>query len=203
MIFYNIAKGLLYGLFKLVYRVKIEGRENIPQGGAFVVCANHISNLDPPILGVCMPFQLTYMAKEELFKNKFFGKLISSLGAFPIQRGNGDIGALRSAIRILKDGRKMVIFPEGGRSDGTHLRIGKPGAALIAVKAEVGILPVGIVGNYKPFRKMKIRIGKIISLDEYFGKRLESSEFKRITDDEIMPAIAELAGVKTYENRDC
>ena len=203
MSFYKFAKSVVYGFLKITFRIRIEGEENIPKDVPFIVCANHISNLDPPLLGSCLPFPLVYMAKEELFHNKLFAKLITSLGAFPIQRGKGDIAALRSSVKMLQSGKKMVIFPEGGRSDGEHLRKGKPGAALIAVKARVNILPVGIRGKYKPFRKITIRIGQMIHLDEYFDKKVDSEDLRKITDERIMTAIADLAEVKTYENRNC
>lgn len=202
MEFYNVARSAVYGFFKIFFRVEVDGKENIPTDEAFIVCSNHTSNLDPPLLGACVPFKLAFMAKEELFKNKVFGALIRSLGAFPVRRGTGDIGALRSAVKLLKSGNRIVVFPEGGRSDGKHLRRGKPGAALIASKAGVGILPVGIEGRYKPFGKIKVHIGKMIRLDEYTERKLESEDLKAVTDEMIMPAISMLSGVKTYENKD-
>lgn len=169
--------------------------------GACVVCANHKSNFDPPLLGVCLPFPVRYMAKEELFKNKLFGKILSNLGAFPIRRGKSDIGALRSAINMIESGENVAVFPEGARSKENHLRKGKQGAVLIAVKSGVNILPVGISGRYRLFEKMTVRIGEEISLQEYFDKKVSSEELQEITDNKVMPAIAALAGVKTYENR--
>lgn len=202
MFFYNFVRALVYAYFKIFYKVNIVGTENIPTDDAFIVCANHTSNLDPPLLGACLPFKLSFMAKEELFKNKIFAKIITSLGAFPVRRGKGDLGALRSAVKILKSGSKLAIFPEGGRGNGEHLRKGKAGAALIAIKAEAPILPIGINGKYKLFGKITVHIGKKIVLEEYYGKRFDSEELKKITDDKIMPTISELSGVKTYENRD-
>ncbi len=201
MEFYNVARSAVYVFFKVFFRVEVDGKENLPTDEAFIVCSNHTSNLDPPLLGACMPFQLAFMAKEELFKNKIFGALIRALGAFPVRRGTGDIGALRSAVKLLKSGKRMVIFPEGGRSDGKHLRKGKRGAALIAVKAGVGIIPVGIEGRYKPFCKIKVHIGKMIRLDEYAERKIESEDLKSVTDKIIMPAISQLSGVRTYEDR--
>lgn len=201
MEFYNFAKGIVSGLYHLFFRIRVEGLENMPKSGAFVVCANHQSNLDPPMLGVCLPLRLRYMAKEELFHNKLFGKLIRTLGAFPIKRGKSDIGALRASVKMLQEGEPVAVFPEGGRSHQGYLRKGKQGAALIAAKAGVNILPVGICGSYKPFHRIIVRIGEVISMEPYFERKLESGELQEITDNKIMPAIAALAGVKTYENR--
>lgn len=204
MIFYRFVRGLISCLMHIFFRIKIEGKENVPQNEALVICANHISLLDPPILGVCMPLRLRFMAKEELFRNKLFGGLLRALGAFPIRRGKSDVGALRAAMKMLKDGECVAVFPEGGRSKTKgQMRKGKQGAALIAVKSGVNILPVGIAGDYRLFSKMTIRIGKPIPLEQYFDRKVESEELLAITNEKIMPAIAELAEVKTYENRNC
>lgn len=198
---YKFGRVIVGLFFKTVYRVRVEGTENIPKDRNFVVCANHKSNLDPPLLGLCMPFEIRYMAKEELFKNKFFGALIRALGAFPIKRGKSDVGALRAAMKMIKSGEVVAVFPEGGRSHKDCLRRGKQGAALIALKTEVDILPVGICGTYKPFAKMVVRIGTPIQLDAYFDKKTDSEDLQRITDQQLMPAISKLSGEKLYENR--
>lgn len=203
MSFYKFARTVVRGFYFMLFRIKREGLENIPQNETFVVCANHKSLLDPPMLGVCMPMRLRYMAKEELFRNKIFGSLITALGAFPIRRGRSDVGALRSAMKMLAEGECVAVFPEGGRSPSEHMRRGKSGAALIAAKAGVKILPVGICGRYRPFSKIIVRIGKPIDVGEYFDGKLDTEVLQSITDNSIMPAISELSGVRTYENRDC
>lgn len=203
MHFYDFAKKVVTGFYHLCFRIRVEGLENLPKEGACVICANHKSNLDPPMLGVCIPIRLRYMAKEELFHNRIFGNLIRALGAFPIKRGKSDVGALRAAMKMLESGECVAIFPEGGRSHANSLRRGKQGAALVAAKSGVNILPVGICGEYRLFRKITVRIGKMISMADYFGKKLSAEDLQKITDEQIMPAIAGLAEVKTYENRNC
>lgn len=199
MNFYKFARGLVSGVLRLCFRIKVEGIENIPEGENFVVCPNHKSNLDPPVLGLSLPIELRYMAKEELFRNRIFGALLRAVGAFPIRRGKSDVGALRAAVKMIQGGECVAIFPEGGRSKVKgYLKKGKSGAVLIALKAGVNILPVGICGEYKPFSKVTVRIGKPISLKEYHGKKLEGDDLQRITEEELMPAIAQLAEVKTY-----
>lgn len=201
--FYWFARGLVKGLLHLCLRIHVEGKENIPQKEACLVCSNHKSVLDPPLLGSCLPFRMGFMAKEELFRNKIFGALIRSLGAFPIKRGKSDVGALRSAMKMLENGESLVIFPEGGRSPEGHLRRGKQGAALIAAKTGVCILPVGIEGRYRFWGKMTVRIGQPIPMDGYKDIKLTSEELQKITDETLMPTISALAGVRTYENRNC
>lgn len=201
MSFYGFARGLVKLYYRIVFRVKAEGLENLEPGQNYVVCPNHKSLNDPPLLGTCVKTPLRFMAKEELFENKLFGVLIRALGAFPVKRGEGDLAALKSAIKLLKDGENLVVFPEGARSPKEHLHKGKSGAALIAVKAGVDIVPVGIRGTYKPFTKMTVRFGKPIRLGEYFGKRVDTDTLQDITDNRLMPAISELSGVPTYENK--
>lgn len=199
MSFYNFAKSVVGGFFGLFYRVSVEGLENVPKEGGFVVCANHKSVLDPPLLGVCIPAEFKFMAKEELFKNKLLGSMLRALGAFPVKRGKSDLGALKAALKMTKEGGRLVIFPEGTRSDKNSLKPGKGGAVLIAVKAGVDILPVGICGRYRPFSKIVIKIGKPISLDEYYGKKPDSQTVQYITDEMVMKEISRLSGVPVYQ----
>ncbi len=201
---YKPVKAIVSGVMHLLFRIRVEGKENIPSGRSFLVCANHISLYDPPILGISLPIHLRYMAKEELFKNRIFGGLLRALGAFPIRRGKHDIGALRTAVKMLKDGENVTIFPEGGRSKVQgRMRKGKSGAAMIAAKAGVDILPVGICGNYRLFSKMIVRVGKPIRMEEFFDRKVSAEELQEVTDFRIMPAIAELAEVQTYERANC
>ncbi len=201
MFFYKIARGICLGILKIMFRFRVEGKENIPKDKNFIVVSNHTSNLDPPLLGVAAATPLTYMAKEELFKNKLFGALIRKLGAFPISRESGDIGAVKTALRLLRDGHKMVIFPEGGRSKTRGmLRKGKSGAALLAAKTGTGLLPVGIAADFKFRGRVTVKFGEYMDFSDYKGKKLSAEELQKITDEKIMPEIALLAGVKVYEN---
>ena len=109
MSIYNIGTFVVKAIFKLCFRIKINGIENLPPDNEkFLVCSNHKSNLDPPMIGITVPYQLGFMAKEELFKFKPFGALIRNLGAFPIKRGKSDFGALRSAIDFAKKFRHCI-----------------------------------------------------------------------------------------------
>ena len=200
MSFYKIARVFVRGILHVLFRIRVEGKENIPKEGTYVVCSNHKSLLDPPMLGACLPFPVRFMAKEELFRNKLLGGIIRAVGAFPIKRGKSDVGALRGAMKMLGSGENVAIFPEGTRSKGGTMRRGKQGAALIAVKAGVNILPVGIEGEYRFLHKLTFRIGKVIPLEEYFDQKVSGEELQAITDEKIMPAIGNLAGVKPYEN---
>lgn len=196
--FYNFVCWVVRGIFRLLYRVEVEGVEKIPSGKGFVVAPNHLSNLDPPLLGAFLPVKMKYMAKEELFRIPIFGKLISSLGAFPVKRGGRDVAAVRAAVGQLKKGGQVVIFPEGRRARVRGvLGKGKPGAVMIAAHAGVGVLPVGISATYRFRSRVTIRIGDMIEPCEN-GEKLNSDGINHLTQEVLMPCIASLAEVKPY-----
>ncbi len=195
MSFYKFALSLVRGFCNLIFRIKVEGLENVPLDESFVVCANHKSNFDALMIGISMPVEFNFMAKEEVFKFKPFGKLLKALHAFPVKRGKGDIGAIKSSMKVLNDGGHLVIFPEGTRSPKGYMAKGKGGAVLIALKAGVNIIPVGIEGSYKLFSKMTVRIGKPLDLSENKGQKIDSELISDILDNRLMPVISELAKV--------
>lgn len=204
MSLYSFGKVVCNAIFRTIFKIKVEGLENIPDDKNFIMVCNHKSNFDPPILGIALPVKLNYMAKEELFKNKFLGGLFRKLGAFPIKRGAKDVTAIKTALKILKSGEVVAMFPEGGRSKVKGmLRKGKQGAALLASRAGVGILPVGISGEYKFRGRLNITVGKFITPDELCFEKDEAEQYQKFTDDVIMPTIAKLAGLKIYENNSC
>lgn len=146
--FYFIATSLLKLYFILFYRMKISGLENIPPGGV-VIAANHTSYFDPAIIGAAFPGQVYYLAKKDLFEG-LFGKLIYALGAYPVGSD-----AIKTAARLLKEGYKIVIFPEGSRSPTGKLLPLKAGFRLLSSKTKSPILPVFIEGAYEVFPKDK------------------------------------------------
>lgn len=180
--FYNICNGLVKIFMLLSFRMKIYGRENVPLDSGVIIAVNHRSNWDVPAAGISCPRRLTFMAKSELFKNPFFGKLISALGAFPVKRGKGDIGAAKAALTILSRKDAMLIFPEGTRNrTGKPLKKIKEGLALFAVRAKVPVVPVFIEGNYRWLSRITVTFGEPIYFDEYYEKKLSSEELSLIS----------------------
>lgn len=182
------------GVYKLFYNFHIEGTENIPQDRALVMASNHRSYADPVILTMPMKKPVTYMAKEELFKNRLFGWFITKLGAFPVKRGTGDMQVIDDAVGILKSGRHLVIFPEGTRSKDGKVGKGKTGVALIAAKSGADVLPCGIVfeGEKLHFRsKLTLRFGKVIPAEEIAVEDASPKALKEVKK-RIMGAITEL-----------
>lgn len=203
MRFYKVAVAVVRAVCRLIYRFKVDGIENVPKDRPFIVCANHKSLMDPIMLAVSLPVEFRFMAKEELFKNRLFGWFLRALGAFPVKRGTSDIGALKLSMKILSEGGRLIIFPEGSRSPKGYMREAKGGATLVAIKSQADILPVGIKGEYKLFSKLTVRIGEPVSLSQWYGQKVNSEGLQEITNTKIMKVISELSEVPVYEDRDC
>ena len=174
MLLYHFFRLILISLSKIFLWLEVSGRTNIPKKGGFILASNHLSNLDPMILGVACYRELNFMAKEDLFRNGFFGRLISTVGAFPVKRDYGDVSAFKEAISRLKRGCALVIFPEGTRNQNTKNVQAQPGIGLLSSKANCPILPVFISGTDKAmppgFRfirpaKVKVKFGRLLCFE--------------------------------------
>jgi len=163
-ILYKISCKLLLASAKLFWRVKYEGLENVPRTGGLILASNHVSHLDPPIVGIGLERPVVFIAKQELFKVPLIGWWLRQLGQISVDRGGGGKQALRIAQKCLENGEVIIIFPEGTRSGTGRVAAGRSGVAVLAIKANVPVVPVGIVGTYNAFRKgTKIpRLGKVI-----------------------------------------
>ncbi|MBQ9695447.1 MAG: 1-acyl-sn-glycerol-3-phosphate acyltransferase [Oscillospiraceae bacterium] len=189
---YYIVVFLVRIAMHLWYNLKIEGRENIPKGRAFVYASNHRSYADPVLVTLCGRGRFSFMAKSELFEKPLFAWLIRSLGAFPVERGKGDTAAIDKAISNVQHGTNLLIFPEGTRSKDGRVGRGKTGVALIASRAGTDVVPVGINFEGKlHFRsKIVVRVGKPIpagtlAIDENLTERDLLRTLKR----DVMPPI--------------
>lgn len=166
--FYWLIRGIGYLSMKIAFSLKYEGKENLKCSDVKVLACNHRSYLDPILLSLAEKRRCTYMAKEELFKNPVFSLLIRSFGAFPVERGKGDRGVIDQAVEKLKNGKNLVIFPEGTRSKDGKVGRGKTGVALIAAKSNAFVVPVGIAyeGKLKFRKKITVRYGTPIRPEE-------------------------------------
>lgn len=194
--FYFIAKKVTNLFIHIAFRMRYEGMENIDQSGGFMVCSNHRTNLDPLFIAQKIKPQLFFMAKQELFKNKFFGALIKALGAFPVERGKGDSGAIDFAVDTLRSGRVLAMFPEGTRSKDGVPQKPKSGAALVAIQTKANVLPVGISFEQPlHFRStVTIRYGKPVRFEELGATKGLPSEMKHASK-LIMGRIVELVDI--------
>ncbi len=166
--FYKIARAIVLFLIRLWFRIEVRGRENLPKEGGYIVIANHQRLIDPIIVTEAVIVKLSIMAKKELFKNKFLGAAFSSLGAFPVDRGKGDMSAIETAENNLKNKEVLLIFPEGTRSKTGELLRFKNGGALVALETGADVLPVVI--DYKNgariFGKIVVSILPVIKNEE-------------------------------------
>ena len=149
--FYSIFKAICRFVFGVIFRTRVIGLENVPNEGALIVAANHLSNWDPPFLGTFLQHEVCYMAKEELFKNPIFAAAIRALHVFPVKRGTADKTAIKHAVKLLKEGQCLGIFPEGTRSKTGKIGKAEPGVALIAAMTKAPIVPALIVDTNKIF----------------------------------------------------
>lgn len=166
---YYFAKGLLWVYMHLAYSLRYVDKKNIPKKTSVIYASNHRSNLDPPLVGSGARGRCSFMAKEELFKNKLFGWLIRNLGAFPVSRGKGDTAVIDTAVERLESGQSLMIFPEGTRSKTGKVGKGHGGAALIAAKTGLPIIPVGVVYGEKLRFRTKLRV--------YYGEPIDPKEY--------------------------
>lgn len=198
-IWYRCGHVLSTAITKTLFRPKIVGKENIPKTGAVLIAPNHRSMLDIPVLG-CATFRpLRFMAKKDLFKNKFVKWYFETNGSFSVDRDNGDPVALKRAINYLKKGSAVVVFPEGKRTKGETIEELTAGVGFLAVKSESVVLPVGIAGLdeavfkrkfFPRFARAKVVIGKPISAHlEAEGK---TSERSAILQDVLSEQLVEL-----------
>jgi 1-acyl-sn-glycerol-3-phosphate acyltransferase len=153
---YECWRLLFAFIFRVIFRTRIIGRERVPQTGGLLLVANHSSLADPPLLGVTTPRPVDFMAMVELFRHPIIKRLVQSAGAFAVDRSRVDHVAAREAIRRLRDGRCVGIFPEGGIRVGEQSVLGgqpvlKPGAETLALLGHAVILPVVIRGSRLPY----------------------------------------------------
>lgn len=187
--FYAFFKFLLAWMFRLAYRVKIVNKENQPKKGEgpFIICANHISAMDPVMIAVSLKhIQPSYLAKESIFKNKIAGWFFRSLGMIPVTRSGNDVGALKTTLKALKDGRSIGIFPQGTRHPGkdprdTRLR---GGVGMIQAHSGASILPIYLESKdnrVKLFRRVTVILGEPITPEEIGREGKGKEEYDRVS----------------------
>ena len=185
-----IVKGAIWIYCKIVYRFELVGKENIPKEGAVIICANHKSFLDPPLIEVTTGRYTRFLAKEELTKNKFLAFLGYIFDAILVKRDSKEVKALKESLQTLKNGECLALFPEGTRNGLAKGEKVKDGAAFFAVRSGATVVPCGIKGGEKGNRKVTITYGKPLDFSEYKGSK-DKEVLDKVTD-EIMGNILEL-----------
>lgn len=194
MSLYMAVKSVLRPTTALLLAARARGEENVPADGPLVVAANHISYLDPPLLGTWFPRTVHFMAKRELFSMPVLGWLISRVHAFPVDRDRADLAAFRRALRILKDGHVVGIFPEGTRNLSGDVKA-RGGAVLLAATAHCPLVPVALIGSRNAVKRLRksrveVRIGKPMRF-EGTQRKPTKAELDGWTED-VSRAIADL-----------
>ena len=201
---YAILKPIAVALMRLLFRLEIVSPELVPATGPVLIVSNHVSVLDPPLVGGAAPRPLYFMAKEELFRIPLFGRLIRSLNARPVRRDGSDMRALKAALAQLQEGHALLVFPEGTRGEeGQPLREGKPGVGMLAVLSGAPVVPVYVSGSGAALPrgralprpgKVRVTFGPPLSFKRE-GKRAGDEgrkEAYREAAQEMMRAIAQL-----------
>ena len=185
-VLFRIGRFLFWLMFITIYRLKVEGLENVPETGGAIIAPNHMSLFDPPLAGAALLSKrpLNFMAKKELFDIPILGFLIKRTNAFPVKRGMQDMAAMRNAFKLLEDGCLLLMFPEGTRSKDGNLGKARAGAGMVACHSQVPLIPVKIenTGKMLKFKKIKVKFGKPIyppreySKNDYAGLSQKSLE---------------------------
>jgi len=164
--FYRASRAICRTIVRGLYGFRAVAAENVPASGPVIVACNHVSYLDPVVLGIGIVRPLTYLAKKELFAIPVLGPVITGLGVYPLDREAGGVAAVRAALRALKEGRCVGIFPEGTRNR-TGNAEGKGGAALLAALSGAPVVPAAISGTRRarPFHPIRVIYGEPIAVE--------------------------------------
>ena len=193
---YPILKGCAYATSRALFRLKVVGADRMPREGRLIVAANHVSLLDPPLVGCASPRELDYMAKAELFRVPGLGALIGRLNAHPVDRTGSDSAALRLALRLLDAGRALLVFPEGTRGTEDRLGPARAGAGMLAALSEAPVVPVYVQGSARAFPRgaavpRPSRVTVTFGTPIQFARRRGKARYQEVSD-EIMAAIGRL-----------
>jgi 1-acyl-sn-glycerol-3-phosphate acyltransferase len=187
---YRFARNALVGFCRVWMRMTVEGRENVPATGAFILAPTHRSNLDTPIAAACTKRRMRFMGKDSLWKHQPARFVLSAIGGFPVARGSADREAITRSIELVKQ-EPLVLFPEGERKSGEVVEPLKDGAAFIAAKAGVPIIPVGIGGSERVMpkgakfiypRKVHVVIGKPIAAPTSANGRVPREQITAVSE---------------------
>ncbi len=181
----RVIRALVSVFVHCAFRIKIAGKENVPKDGGAILAVNHKSNWDPVVIGSTCPRSLKMMGKAELFKNPVCGYFLKALGGFPVNRGKGDIGAIKTSLKTLKGGDMLLIFPEGTRNNDTVAHA-KSGVALIGNMAQVPVIPAYISGKYRFLSKVVVTFGTPYDMTRFGGEKLDSAKLQEVSDEILM-----------------
>lgn len=186
--YYRFFRFLSQWSMVLLLKARIFGMRNVPASGGVLLVANHQSFTDPLLATMALPREGNYMARDSLFENRWFGRLIESLNAFPVRRNAADVGAIKETLRRLKQGRVVLLFPEGTRSEDGRIGPMLPGLGAVARKAGVPIVPTLIDGVYQAWPRNRTLPGTGNAIVEY-GRPILPDEYRDLNADQLLEMI--------------
>lgn len=201
MIGFKIVRAIMRVFSFFVFRLEVNGRENLPKDKGAIVAINHRSNWDAVVLGATAPRPLGFMAKAELFKNKISASFFKALGSFPVQRGKGDISAIKAALSRLRNDEIVAMFPEGTRVREGQKVEPKQGAVVLATRAQVPIVPINISGKYKWMSKITITYGEPIHYTQFADEKPTVEQLHNMSID-LMNTIMNMSVDKEEKTRE-
>jgi len=189
---YRFVRVLLSAFFAVLFPARVDGLENIPDEGGFILCCNHLSNRDPFYISApCKKRCFHFMAKAELFRWKPVAAFIRAMGGFPVDRGHNDLNAVRTALKLVADGHALALFPQGTRSRGNVRTPMLSGVSMIALRSHAPVIPAYIGGPYRLFRRTQLSFGPPVDFSD-LGRRVDSETMNAATR-RIEDAVWELA----------
>lgn len=196
--FYRVVYAFIAPLIRLFFPHRAVGLENLPEGGA-LLCANHVSGWDPFLIAVALPIdsRLTVMAKDQLFRIPVVGWFLRSAGVFPVKRGGNDLAAMKTAIRSLSEGNRLLVFPEGTRVDGESGGEAKGGVTVMAARTGVPMVPVYCGPRHKFLRRTTVVFGEPYT--PVIAGRRPTAEENRQAAEEILRRIYALSEVDGWK----
>jgi 1-acyl-sn-glycerol-3-phosphate acyltransferase len=200
MRWFRFARWCCKVLCNLFFRVHVYEKENVPDKGAFVLVSNHQSYLDPVFCGIPLKRPLYFLARDSLWKNRFFGRLISSVNTIPVRQGKADLSAMRKVIGKLKEGRGVCLFPEGTRTSDGKIVPFKPGFGLLCRRGKAAVVPVVIDGAFECWPRHK----KIFSpgrIEVSYGKAIPAGEVANMSDRELAQVLTDTLRRMQKESR--
>jgi 1-acyl-sn-glycerol-3-phosphate acyltransferase len=203
---YRVCRWILALLFRVYFRLRIIGAEQVPAEGPVILASNHASFADPPMVGVGVPRMCNYLARADLFENRLFGWWLREVGVVPVDRDGGSAAGLRTILGRLRQGSAILLFPEGTRTTDGRLQAARSGVGLMVMKSGAPVVPVRLTGSFEAWgrrhllprpRLVKVFFGPVLRFEAQLAEARTCSKDRlkalyQEVSDQIMAAIAAL-----------
>jgi 1-acyl-sn-glycerol-3-phosphate acyltransferase len=198
--FFRLGRLLFRIFFRAFCRARVVGADSCPRHGPLILAPNHVSYLDPPLVGCAVPRPVWFMAKHELFKIPVLGPILPHVHAFPVRRGRADRAALRKAEALINEGKAVVVFPEGARQLDGDLGSPELGIGFIALRTRAPVLPIGLIGSNEALpshsilprpARIEVRVGPPLMFPDLYGRRADRAALEEVGR-RVMAALREL-----------